>query len=74
MLHHFQLLWASGTDAKTVLVRQNQHNISDMPSAAEMKRILGMINLHLSPLRGQGVVSEVLVAAGVKVDAPRSEV
>ena len=29
---------------------------------------------HLSPLRGQGIVGQVLIAAGVKVDVPGSDV
>ena len=28
---------------------------------------------HLSPLRGQGIVGQVLIAAGVKVDVPGSD-
>ena len=31
------------------------------------------MNSHLSPLGGHGIVSKVLVAAGVKVDAPGRE-
>ena len=63
------LLWAFLTDAKTFW--------SPKPTPTFRNAICSrneMINLHLSPLRGQGVVSEVLVAAGVKVDAPRCEV
>ena len=30
-------------------------------------------NSHLSPLRGQGVVRQVVVAAGVEVDVPRCQ-
>ena len=44
-----------------IFSRQNQQNF--LPSQ--------ICNSHLSPLRGQGIVRQVVVAAGVKVDAPR---